>query len=68
MFCTKCGKEISGQRFCPNCGAENRNLNEQNSSYNASSNAFDISAVQPELPMKWYKFLIYFALIARITV
>ena len=64
MFCTKCGKEISGQRFCPNCGAENRNLNEQSPSFNTSSNTFDVSVVQTELPMKWYKFLIYFALIA----
>ncbi len=64
MFCTKCGKEINRQRFCPNCGAKNRNLNEQNSSFNASSNTFDVSAVQPEAPMKWYKFLVYGALIA----
>lgn len=65
MFCTKCGKEINGQRFCPNCGAENRNIvgPEFNSS-NITSNTFDVSASQDVLPMKWYKFLIYFALIA----
>lgn len=64
MFCTKCGKEISGQRFCPNCGAENRNVGDQTFSSTNKSNTFDVSVTQNVMPMKWYKFLIYFALIA----
>ena len=65
MFCTKCGKEIAdGQRFCPGCGAENRNVGQQVYGSMNTTNTFDVSSVQNVLPMKWYKFLIYFALIA----
>ena len=65
MFCTKCGKEITdGQRFCPGCGAENKNVSQQTYGSMNTSNTFDVSTVQNVLPMKWYKFLIYFALIA----
>ena len=49
---------------CPNCGAENRNFNQKDFSVDETPNTFDVSATQTELPMKWYKFLIYFALIA----
>ena len=66
MFCTKCGKEIAdGQRFCPGCGAENRNASQP--AY-GTMNTFDVSSAQNVLPMKWYKFLIYFALIAGAVV
>ena len=66
MYCTKCGKEISdNQRFCTNCGAESKNGSDlfQGTTSN-SSNTFDISEGTTSMPMKWYKFLIYFALIA----
>lgn len=66
MYCTKCGKEISDdQRFCTNCGAESKNGSDlfQGNTSN-SSNTFDISERTTTMPMKWYKFLIYFALIA----
>jgi len=49
MFCTKCGSQLAdGQTVCGACG-------------------FDPAAVSsvrpaPNLPMKWYKFLIYFML------
>ena len=67
MFCTKCGKEITdGQRFCPGCGAENKNVSQQTYGSMNTSNTFDVSTVQNVLPMKWYKFLIYFALIGQI--
>jgi len=56
MFCRNCGSQIQdGVKFCPNCGS-----------------VCDVAPVQPEpqtplapqYPMKWFKFLIYFALFA----
>ncbi len=66
MYCTKCGNEISnGQRFCSNCGAESKGGSDLFSGTTLNtSNTFDVSAIPNTMPMKWYKFLIYFALIA----
>ena len=49
-FCTKCGTQLEDDnvQFCTNCGAK------------VGETAVAEPAVQ--LPMKWYKFLIYFAL------
>ncbi len=50
MFCPKCGHSIdSSAQFCQNCGAPVAA---------PAGNPFQ----QPQMPMKWYKFLIYFAL------
>ena len=51
MYCQKCGKQLDyeGQSVCPWCGADA-----------SERDAYSYSA--PDMPMKWYKFLIYFAL------
>jgi len=46
-FCTKCGTQLEdGVLACPNCQAETENK----------------QALDAQHPMKWFKFLIYFAL------
>lgn len=40
MYCTKCGSQIEeNQRFCPNCGAEQKNQNNQNNQGEGSPQA-----------------------------
>lgn len=61
-FCPKCGAEFNdNDKFCPKCGHE------------ISSNGFSFNSqptnnYQPELGMKWYKFLCYFLLWAGVVV
>lgn len=57
MFCRNCGKEMTdGAAFCVSCGAANNPVNcEANNPVNYAAN---------QMPMKWYNFLIYFALFA----
>lgn len=55
MFCPSCGTEISNDStFCSNCGVAIAN---DSATSNSPTNT-------NELGMKWYKFLIYFALFA----
>lgn len=57
-FCQYCGSEIpDDSNFCPNCGATQ---DVQQNGFQPNSNMYDTQHV--ELPMNWYKFLIYFAL------
>lgn len=56
MFCDKCGTYLSeGTQYCTNCGAPQGE---------AAQAAAPSQSVGPaaDMPMKWYKFLIYFAL------
>ena len=56
MYCNKCGEPMPDDAaFCPACGAS-QNLSVQQSYSNTAN--------EPDMPMKWYKFLIYFALFA----
>lgn len=69
-ICSKCGQVVSvNDNFCPYCGSsefnETQSANEGGKlpaqAYNTSY-AVPENAIQPS--MKWYKFLIYFALFA----
>ena len=57
-FCSKCGSQINDetQRFCLKCGTALQTTEGNNVGYGYSIPA------KPEYPMKWFKFLIYFAL------
>ena len=56
MYCNKCGEPMQdGAAFCPACGAS-QNMSAQQSYGNTNN--------EPDMPMKWFKFLIYFALFA----
>jgi len=56
MYCGKCGKEIpGGMEYCPACHLQ---IQTQTS----------VRSAQNEMPMKWYKFLIYFSLFASAVV
>ena len=58
MFCPKCGEFLTdGTQVCANCGTS---MTSQVPTYNQST----LHEEQQEMPMKWYKFLIYFALFA----
>ena len=61
-YCPKCGTPVNyeTQRFCANCGAPLV----ENSDIPACANADFV----PAYPMKWYKFLIYFSLIASTVI
>ena len=65
MFCTNCGKELpKGVKFCDNCGAQQEVSEVQHQGTQPAYYPPAENPVQPELPMKWYKFTIYFALFA----
>lgn len=54
MFCNHCGTTFDDQmQFCPTCGTPAR-------IYNTTP----AQPTQPDMPMKWFKFLIYFSLFA----
>ena len=56
MFCLKCGTWLDeNAAFCPSCGAAQNN---------AAQPTRSPVQVDDGTPMKWYKFLIYFALFA----
>ncbi len=61
MFCSKCGVQIdSNAAFCPSCGAPT-----QTAGQSAASPRPEVSPIETnQLPMKWFKFLIYFSLFA----
>lgn len=60
-FCGKCGAQLEGDNiFCPNCGAKVETVG-------AVANgppSVEVSTSVVQHPMKWFKFLIYFALFA----
>jgi NhaP-type Na+/H+ and K+/H+ antiporter len=59
MFCSNCGKNLNGsEAFCSGCGhAVHGGEAEPTAVPNTQS---------PALPMKWYKFVIYFQLLAGV--
>ena len=53
MFCPQCGKDVGDKSFCTQCGAA------------VSAEAIEQVGYQaPVLPMKWFKFVIWFMLFA----
>lgn len=71
MYCPSCGKQIENleARFCPVCGASlniqgngNDFQTTNNYQWEANNYSYETNNYQPELPMKWYKFVIYFQL------
>ena len=68
-YCSVCGNSINeeGQKFCENCGAA---LQVDTAGYEAAnqndiygdSKSSDYAKALNKYPMKWFKFLIYFAL------
>ena len=51
MFCPQCGKDVGEKSFCPQCGAA------------VSAEAIEkVGNEAPAMPMKWFKFLIWFTL------
>lgn len=73
MFCPNCGKNLEeGKAFCPNCGAAVAENNQQpfQPQVQPSVQAYDYTPQTniAERPMKWFKFLIYFALFASAVV
>ena len=68
MFCPNCGTGIDpAAKFCPNCGttipAQEQPVESQIISQIQSQIQSQLQPeTQPALPMKWFKFLIYFAL------
>lgn len=62
MFCAKCGFQFDEDKtVCPQCGCSV----EESAQTAVSGNA---PIPQPELPMKWFKFLIYFSLFANAVI
>ena len=57
-FCPHCGAQLTdeGAQFCPACGNSITDTNSSTSEFNENSAS--------QLPMNWYKFLIYFSLFA----
>lgn len=57
-YCSKCGNPANddSQKFCSKCGAE------LSVAFNSQGNVYDQGALKNSYPMKWFKFLIYFAL------
>ena len=71
MYCSNCGGLVpDGQYTCPNCGAyvgstgQTYNAPNQNmqQGYYQNNIPYTQQSVQPELGMKWFKFVIYFQL------
>lgn len=71
MYCSNCGGIVpDGQYTCPNCGAyvgstgQTYNAPNQNmqQGYYQNNIPYTQQSVQPELGMKWFKFVIYFQL------
>lgn len=64
MFCRNCGSEIAeNEKYCSKCGTL-----VESGSENVSGGGFSILPTEPERPMKWYKFMIYFSLFAGAVV
>ena len=56
IYCSNCGNPCDdNQLFCPNCG---NTLNQQSQPSN------QLQQDTPDMPMKWFKFVIYFQLFA----
>ena len=57
MFCSNCGKNLNGsETFCSGCG---------HAVHGSEAEPTAVPYTQsPALPMKWYKFVIYFQLFA----
>lgn len=77
MYCKNCGAQIpDAATFCPSCGTQNavqqpsystpqQDYSAPQQNYYASQQNYyaqPAAPVQPEQPMKWFKFLIYFSL------
>lgn len=57
MYCPNCGREVAeGKNFCAGCGAA---MNPE-----VVSQPGETLQPQPQHPMKWFKYLIYFGLFA----
>lgn len=52
MFCPHCGQDAGNAAYCPHCG----------NTVAATPAAPTLEETKPEMPMKWFKFLIYFGL------
>lgn len=62
MFCPNCGNNIDqSAKFCPNCGASIP-VADQPLQPDIASFVSPSAPAAPALPMKWFKFLIYFGL------
>ena len=58
-FCPKCGSQLNeGSNFCNKCGANLSNGDTPKATETQSTSI----PVQSSVPMKWFKFLIYFSL------
>lgn len=63
MFCSKCGNQIADDvAFCPQCGAATTTQSAQQPAYQQPVYQQPAQPLQPELPMKWFKFQINFAM------
>lgn len=57
MYCGRCGKEVpDGMEYCSMCQFQIKTQTEAS------------AATVPDMPMKWYKFLIYFLLFASMVI
>ena len=62
MYCEKCGKKINPEdKFCGSCGTAINSLQESKENVFEAKDV-ELNKVKEGLGMKWYKFLIYFAL------
>jgi len=80
MFCPNCGANVEGSAYCPNCGTPMQanapeaqpsapNYQDPNGTYPPNgaypqNGAYPNYNMAPPLSMKWFKFLIFFALFA----
>ena len=71
-YCPKCGENAGNNAYCSYCGTK---INTEISKNAPASDPYrpDVAPqsepiVQPEFPMKWHKFMIYFALWANAVI
>ena len=71
-YCPKCGENAGNNAFCSHCGTKINTEISRNASvadpYFPDSTLKSDPVVQPEFPMKWHKFMIYFALWANAVI
>ncbi len=62
-YCSNCGNPTNddNQKFCLKCGTALQTT-DKNMSFNNTQTSYNSGATAPQHPMKWFKFLIYFAL------
>ena len=60
-FCVSCGEKLTDDvQYCPKCG---KCVGEYKTEATVSADS-----LRKEVPMKWYKFLVYFAILAGVVV